>query len=106
MFDTQERAIAVGECIQFTTPWKEKGVASRDTAVVEQLEANGNIAVRLENGRRVAWNLRDYDHIDHAYAMTATRAAQLRQALSRDNVKDTSLSNQQIENHAGQYTLA
>jgi ATP-dependent exoDNAse (exonuclease V) alpha subunit len=71
VFESQERAIAVGDRIQFTTPWKEKGVASRDTAAVEQLETNGNIAVRLENGRRVAWNLRDYNHIDYAYAMTS-----------------------------------
>jgi ATP-dependent exoDNAse (exonuclease V) alpha subunit len=71
VYEIQEREFAIGDRIQFTTPWKEKGVASRDTAAVEQLEANGNIAVRLENGRRVAWNLRDYNYIDHAYAMTS-----------------------------------
>ncbi len=151
VFETQERAIAIGDRIQFTTPWKEKGVASRETAAVEQLEKNGNIAVRLQNGRRVAWNLKDYNHVDHAYTMTshssqgmtvdrvlihvdttdsrvrglvdktlsyvATSRArydaqiftddanQLGRALSRENVKETALSQQQIVHYAAIYAV-
>jgi conjugative relaxase-like TrwC/TraI family protein len=71
VFESQERPFAIGDQIQFTTPWKEKGVASRETARIEHLENNGNIAVRLENGRRVAWNLKEYNYLDHAYAMTS-----------------------------------
>lgn len=151
VFESQERAIAVGDRVQFTTPWKEKGVASRDTAAVEQIEANGNIAVRLENGRRVAWNLQDYKHIDHAYAMTShssqgmtvdrvlvhvdttdsrvrgvvdkalsyvatsrarhdaqiftDSAVQLGQALSRENIKDMALSEEQVKSCVYHYTI-
>jgi hypothetical protein len=71
IFESQERPFAVGDRIQFTTPWKEKAVASRETARVEHIEKNGNIAVRLETGRRVAWNLKEYNYLDHAYAMTS-----------------------------------
>jgi ATP-dependent exoDNAse (exonuclease V) alpha subunit len=71
VFESQERPFAVGDRIQFTTPWKEKGIASRETAKIEQLENNGNIAVRLETGRRVAWNLKEYNYLDHAYATTS-----------------------------------
>jgi ATP-dependent exoDNAse (exonuclease V) alpha subunit len=71
VFESQERAFAIGHRIQFTTPSKEKGIASRETAAIEQIEGNGNIAVRLETGRRVAWNLKEYKYLDHAYAMTS-----------------------------------
>lgn len=71
VFESQAREFATGDRIQFTTPWKEKGIASRETAAIEQLEGNGNIAVRLETGRRVAWNVKEYSYLDHAYAMTS-----------------------------------
>src|SRR5947209_16987034 len=36
------------------------------------MQANGNISVRLESkNRRVAWNLKEFNHLDHAYAMTS-----------------------------------
>jgi hypothetical protein len=138
--------------IQFTTPWKEKGVASRETAQIEHIEKNGNIAVRLENGRRVAWNLKEYNYLDHAYAMTShssqgmtvdrvlihvdttdsrvrglvdktlsyvavsrarydaqiftDSAAQLGQALTRENTNDTALSSKQIEQLGAKFAIA
>jgi ATP-dependent exoDNAse (exonuclease V) alpha subunit len=71
VYEAEQRPFAPGERIQFTAPWSKRGVASRDTAVIETLESNGNIAVRLESNRRVAWNLKEYNHIDYAYAMTS-----------------------------------
>ena len=71
VFESQECHFAIGDRIQFTTPWKEKGIASRETAQIEHVENNGNIAVRFETGRRVAWNLKEYNYLDHAYAMTS-----------------------------------
>ncbi|MBV9265372.1 MAG: AAA family ATPase, partial [Acidobacteriaceae bacterium] len=152
VFESQERAFAIGDRIQFTTPWKEKGVASRDTARIEHMEENGNIAVRLENGRRVAWNLKEYNYLDHAYAMTSHSsqgmtvdrvlihvdttdsrvrglidktlsyvatsrarydaqvftddASQLGRALSRENVKETALSEAQIRKYRSEYAIA
>lgn len=151
VFESQERAFAIGDRIQFTTPWKEKGIASRETAAVEQLETNGNIAVRLESGRRVAWNIKQYSHLDHAYAMTSHSsqgmtvdrvlihvdttdsrvrglvdktlsyvatsrarydaqvftddARQLGLSLSRENTKDTALSERQIGTYRAQYAI-
>jgi conjugative relaxase-like TrwC/TraI family protein len=152
VFESQERPFAIGDRIQFTTPWKEKGIASRETGQIEHIEKNGNIAVRLENGRRVAWNLKEYNFLDHAYAMTshssqgmtvdrvlihvdttdsrvrglvdktlsyvATSRArydaqiftddanQLGRALSRENVKETALSEAQIRKYRSEYAIA
>lgn len=151
VFESQEGAFAVGDRIQFTTSWKEKGIASRDTAQIEHLENNGNIAVRLETGRRVAWNLKEYKYLDHAYAMTSHSsqgitvdpvlihvdttdsrvrglvdktlshvatsrarydaqvftddAGQLGRALSRENLKETALSEAQIREYRLEYGI-
>jgi conjugative relaxase-like TrwC/TraI family protein len=152
VFESQERPFAIGDRIQFTTPWKERRVASRETARIEHMEESGNIAVRLETGRRVAWNLKEYNYLDHAYAMTshssqgmtvdrvlihvdttdsrvrglvdktlsyvATSRArydaqiftddadQLGRALSRENVKETALSEAQIRKYRSEYAIA
>ena len=71
VYEPQERSFAPSDKVQFTTPWSQKGIASRDTAVIEHMESNGNIAVRLDNNRRVAWNLKEFNHLDYAYAMTS-----------------------------------
>lgn len=65
-------------------------VASRETGQIEHVERNGNIAVRLKNGCRVAWNLKEYNYLDHAYAMTSHSS----QAIPVDRVlhKDRKLS--------------
>ncbi|HJT69779.1 MAG TPA: MobF family relaxase [Terriglobales bacterium] len=152
VFESQERPFAIGDRIQFTTSWKEKSVASRDTGWIEHIEKNGNIAVRLETGRRVAWNLKEYNYLDHAYAMTSHSsqgmtvdrvlihvdttdsrvrglvdktlsyvatsrgrydaqvftddASQLGRALSRENLKETALSEAQIRNYRSEYAIA
>ena len=49
---------------------RERRRFARDRRI-EHIEKNGNIAVRLETGRRVAWNLKEYSYLDHAYAMTS-----------------------------------
>jgi ATP-dependent exoDNAse (exonuclease V) alpha subunit len=152
VFESQDRPFAIGDRIQFTTPWKEKGVASRETARIEHIEKNGNIAVRLETGRRVAWNLKEYNYLDHAYAMTShssqgmtvdrvlvhvdttdsrvrglvdktlsyvatsrarydaqvftDNAGQLGHVLSRENVKETALSEAQIRKYRSEYAIS
>ena len=86
VFEVQERAIAVGDRIQFTTPWKEKGIASRETAAVEQLEKTEISPSAWRTAARIAWNLKDYNHIDHAYAMTSHSS----QGMTVDRVLFTS----------------
>ncbi len=151
VFESEDRPFAIGDRIQFTTPWKEKGVASRETGRIEHIEKNGNIAVRLETGRRVAWNLKEYNYLDHAYAMTSHSsqgmtvdrvlihvdttdsrvrglvvktlsyvatsrarydaqvftddAGQLGRALSRESLKETALSEAQVQKYRAEYAI-
>jgi ATP-dependent exoDNAse (exonuclease V) alpha subunit len=71
IFESQNRTLGVGDTIQFTTPWKEKGIASRETAIIDQISASGQLSARLADKRRISWNLKDFNHVDYAYAMTS-----------------------------------
>ena len=75
LYTPELRPLAVGERIQFTTPWKDQAIANRDLATVTYLDQSGNIRVRLDDsGRTVGWNLRQYAHVDYAYTMTSHSA--------------------------------
>jgi len=75
LYETEDRSFARGERIQFTSPWKEKGIANRDAATITKLDQNGNVEARLDDSRRkIRWNLRDMAHVDHVYAMTSYSA--------------------------------
>jgi len=72
IYAAETRQFAEGERIQFTTPWRDKGIATRDMGTVTALDTNGNIRVKLdESNRTVSWNLNGMKHIDYAYAMTS-----------------------------------
>ena len=45
---------AVGDRLQFTAPDKTIAAANRGLGTIEQISAEGNLAIRLENGRKVA----------------------------------------------------
>ncbi len=55
VYEPQERSFAPGDRIQFTTPWSQKGIASRDTAVIEQMESERKhrSPARQQQARRV-----------------------------------------------------
>jgi conjugative relaxase-like TrwC/TraI family protein len=75
LYEPQERTFAIGERVQFTTPWKDQGISNREMGTVTHLESNGNIRVSLDGSHRtVGWNLRTYQHLDYAYAMTSHAA--------------------------------
>ncbi len=71
IFERQLRSVAAGEQIVFKAPWKEKGIANGDAAVLESLDKQGNAKATLANGRTLLWNLRDMQRFDYAYASTS-----------------------------------
>ena len=68
------QSFAVGDRIQLTANSTDLGVSTRDIGTITKLDANGNIQVQLDKGRKVRWNLADHRHIDYAYAMTSYSA--------------------------------
>ena len=65
------RAFAKGDRMQFTAPNRQQHIANRELGTIEQIDARGNLQVRLDSGCTVAFNIRENRHIDHGYAVTS-----------------------------------
>lgn len=74
VYERQQRQYAEGERVQLTAPWKEKGLANRQVGTLEYLDRSGNAVMRMDDGHRVKFNLKQMKHLDHAYAVTSYSA--------------------------------
>jgi conjugative relaxase-like TrwC/TraI family protein len=66
-----ERQFAVGDRLSFTAPSKELGVANRDLGTVQQIDQDGTLTVKMDNGRLVSFDSNQMRHFDHGYAVTS-----------------------------------
>jgi conjugative relaxase-like TrwC/TraI family protein len=66
-----ERAFSKGDRVQFTAPNRTQHIANRELGTVEKVDARGNLQVRLDSGRKVAFNITKNPHLDHGYAVTS-----------------------------------
>jgi conjugative relaxase-like TrwC/TraI family protein len=77
-----ERDFAIGDRMQFTAPNRELGVANRDFGIIELIEHDGQMAVRMNNGKSVTFDASKMRHFDHGYAVTSHSS----QGLTADRV--------------------
>jgi hypothetical protein len=68
-----ERAFAVGDRIMFLRNERSLGVKNGSLGRVDSITAV-RMAVQLEDGRTVAFDLKDYAEVDHGYAATIHKA--------------------------------
>jgi ATP-dependent exoDNAse (exonuclease V) alpha subunit len=66
-----ERAFSEGDRIQFTAPNRDQHVANRELGTIEKVDEIGNLRIRLDSGRAIAFNVRENPHLDHGYAVTS-----------------------------------
>jgi ATP-dependent exoDNAse (exonuclease V) alpha subunit len=71
VYDENERVFSHGDRVQFTAPSKELHVANRDLGTIEEINAAGDVAIRLDSGREVQFNVDEHPHLDHGYAVTS-----------------------------------
>ena len=64
-----ERQFATGDRIMFLRNERGMGVKNGTLATIERVSPGG-MAVRLDDGRGVAFDTRDYAHVDHGFAAT------------------------------------
>ena len=64
-----ERQFAAGDRIMFLRNERGMGVKNGTLATIERVSPGG-MAVRLDDGRGVAFDTKDYAHVDHGYAAT------------------------------------
>src|SRR6185369_17378625 len=68
-----ERMFATGDRILFLQNERGLGVKNGSLGRVESVSA-ARMAVLLDDGRSVGFDLKDYNHIDHGYAATIHKA--------------------------------
>ncbi|MGB8888697.1 MAG: hypothetical protein WCC87_18355 [Candidatus Korobacteraceae bacterium] len=71
VYNESERVFSQGDRVQFTAPSKELHVANRDLGTIEEINGAGDVAIRLDSGREVRFNVDEHPHLDHGYAVTS-----------------------------------
>lgn len=66
-----EREFSVRDRLQFTAPNRELHVANRDLGTIEQISRDGQLSVRMDNGKTVSFDGDRMRHFDHGYAVTS-----------------------------------
>jgi hypothetical protein len=66
-----ERDLSTGDRVQFTAPYRDEHIANRQLGTVQQIDAEGNLQVRLDSGQDVHFNIREHPHVDYGYAVTS-----------------------------------
>ena len=71
LYRETERAFAQGDRVQFTAPNRERHIANRELGTIENIDNGGNLQLRLDSGRAVAFNIKENPHLDYGYAVTS-----------------------------------
>jgi len=71
VYHETERTFSEGDRVQFTAPSKDLHVANRELATIAKIDDAGDVQIRMDSGREVAFNIREHPHLDHGYAVTS-----------------------------------
>jgi len=71
LYREAERVFSDGDRVQFTAPKREQHIANRELGTIEKIDDSGNLQLRLDSGRTVAFNVKDNPHLDYGYAVTS-----------------------------------
>ena len=82
VYREMEREFGVGDRLSFTAPSKKLGVANRDLGTVQQINQDGMLTVKMDNGKSVSFDSNQMRHYDHGYAVTSHSS----QGLTADRV--------------------
>jgi Ti-type conjugative transfer relaxase TraA len=94
-----ERRFAAGDRIMFLRNERSLGVKNGSLGRVDSVTA-ARMAVMLDDGRSVAFDLKDYAHVDHGYAATVHKA----QGMTVDKVQV--LATPGLDRHAAYVALS
>jgi conjugative relaxase-like TrwC/TraI family protein len=71
LYREEARRFSMGDRVQFTAPYRARGVANGELGTIMQMNHRGHLQLRLDSGRRIAFALADHPHLDHGYAVTS-----------------------------------
>ena len=59
LYRETERAFSQGDRVQFTAPNREQHIANRELGTIEKIDDSGNLQLRLDSGREVAFKIKE-----------------------------------------------
>src|SRR5229473_2693423 len=71
LYRETEGAFSPGDRVQFTAPNRERHIANRELGTIQTIDDSGNLQLRLDSGRTVAFNIKENPHLDYGYAVTS-----------------------------------
>jgi hypothetical protein len=71
VYHETDRTFSEGDRVQFTAPSRDLRVANRELGTIEKINDTGEVQIRMDSGREVAFNIREHPHLDHGYAVTS-----------------------------------
>ena len=71
MYREVDRAFSEGDRVQFTAPSPDLHVANRELGTIQKINYAGDLEIRADSGRDIAFNIREHPHLDHGYAVTS-----------------------------------
>jgi len=71
LYHETERAFGRGDRVQFTAPNREQHIANRELGTIEKIDDSGNLQLRFDSGRTIAFNIKENPHLDYGYAVTS-----------------------------------
>lgn len=66
-----DRGFSEGDRVQFTAPSKDLHVANRELGTIQKISDAGDLEIRMDSGRDIAFDIREHPHLDHGYAATS-----------------------------------
>jgi len=57
--------------VQFTSPYRDLKIPNREMGIIEEIDREQNLRIRLDSGKTVGFNLAEHPHIDYGYAVTS-----------------------------------
>src|SRR5207247_515276 len=71
LYRRAQRGFSQGDRVQFTAPNRERHIANRELGTIDKIDDSGNLQLRLDSGRTIAFNIKDNRHLDYGYAVTS-----------------------------------
>ncbi len=71
IYREQNKDFSVGDRIQFTQPANDLHVANHELATIEAFGEDGQLNLKVDSGRNIQIDPRQYPHLDHGYALTS-----------------------------------
>ncbi|MBZ0154888.1 MAG: relaxase domain-containing protein [Alphaproteobacteria bacterium] len=69
-YTEKQQSFSAGDKIVFLKNDKKLGVQNGITGELQSINKDGNMTVRTESGKDIPFNIKEYQYIDHGYAVT------------------------------------